>query len=73
MAKPPASPPSSDIGGVHQHGTRPSKPLDSDGQGGEDLARAARQDVARPDYSGDRPDHGDPDRRNKEARDDRTS
>ncbi len=51
MAKPPASPPSSDIGGVHQDGTRPSKPLPTHGQGSEDLEEAARQDSARPAYS----------------------
>ena len=68
MAKPPASPPSSDIDGVHQDGTRPSKPLDPDGEGGEDLARAARQDVARPDYSYNRPEQSD-----EEPKDDRTS
>jgi hypothetical protein len=39
MAKPPASPPSSDIGGVHQDGTRPSKPLDTHGEDGGDLNR----------------------------------
>jgi hypothetical protein len=51
MAKPPASPPSSDIGGVHQDGTRPSKPLDTHGQDSGDLEDAAREDAARPDYS----------------------
>ena len=51
MPKPPQSPPSSDIDGVHQDGTRPSKPLAPKGSDGEDLADAAREDVARPDYS----------------------
>ena len=51
MAKPPASPPSSDIGGVHQDGMRPSKPLPANGQPGEELDRAAREDAARPDHS----------------------
>jgi hypothetical protein len=51
MAKPPASPPSSDIGGVHQDGTRPSKPLDTHGEDGGDLEQAAREDAARPAYS----------------------
>jgi len=51
MAKPPVSPPSSDIGGVHQDGTRPSKPLDPAGQDGGDLEQAGRDDAARPEYS----------------------
>lgn len=61
MPKPPSSPPSSDIDGVHQDGTRPSKLLETDGEDAGDLERAAREDVARPDTS----DEG--------TRDDRTS
>ena len=61
MAKPPASPPSSDIGGVHQDGTRPSKPLPSQDQDSADLEQAAREDAARPSYS------------NEDSPDDRTS
>ena len=55
MAKPPASPPSSDIGGVHQDGMRPSKPLARPGEDGGDLEQAAREDAARPDYSDEEP------------------
>jgi hypothetical protein len=51
MPKPPSSPPSSDIDGVHQDGMRPSKPLPTGGRSGEDLEEAAEQDAARPDYS----------------------
>jgi hypothetical protein len=55
MAKPPSSPPSSDIDGVHRDGTRPSKPLPTGGEDGGDLEQAAREDAARPDYSEERP------------------
>ena len=51
MAKPPASPPSSDVDGVHQDGTRPSKPLDTHGQDSGDLKQAELEDAARPEYS----------------------
>jgi len=51
MAKPPASPPSSDIGGVHRDGMRPSKPLPAQGRGSEELKKAADEDAARPAYS----------------------
>lgn len=51
MAKPPSSPPSSDIEGVHRDGTRPSKPLPSGGQDSSDLEEAGREDAARPEYS----------------------
>jgi hypothetical protein len=61
MAKPPASPPSSDIDGVHQDGMRPSKPLDTHGQDSGDLEEAGREDAARPNYS------------NEESTDDRSS
>lgn len=54
MAKPPKSPPHSDIDGVHEDGTRPSKPLPPHGDDGEDLADAARLDAGRPDYSDER-------------------
>jgi hypothetical protein len=61
MPKPPQSPPSSDIDGVHEDGTRPSKPLPPEGQDSGDLEDASRQDSARPDYS------------NEDSNDDRTS
>ena len=51
MPQPPKSPPSSDIDGVHQDGTRPSKTMPTGGQGSGDLERAAGEDAARPDYS----------------------
>lgn len=51
MAKPPASPPSSDIDGVHRDGMRPGKPLPSHGQDSADLEKAGDEDAARPDYS----------------------
>jgi hypothetical protein len=51
MPKPPQSPPHSDVDGVHQDGTRPSKPLQKGGQPGIELERAADEDAARPDYS----------------------
>ena len=53
MPKPPESPPNSDLEGVHQDGTRPSKRL-TDEESGEKLARADRENKARPDYSDDR-------------------
>jgi len=61
MAKPPESPPSSDIGGVHRDGMRPSKPLPAEDKGsGKALKRAAEEDVGRPPYS------------EKESKDERT-
>lgn len=60
MAKPPTSPPSSDIGGVHRDGMRPSKPLPSHGQDNEDVKRAGEEDAARPNYT------------NEESNDERT-
>jgi hypothetical protein len=54
MAKPPQSPPHSDIDGVHQDGTRPGKKLPG-GEAGEALELAAREDAGRPDHSDDRP------------------
>jgi len=55
MSKPPTSPPSSDIGGVHRDGMRPSKVLPTDGKDSGDLEQAGREDAARPDYSDERP------------------
>lgn len=51
MAKPPATPPHSDIAGVHQDGTRAGKPLDPDGASAEALDKAAQETAARPDHS----------------------
>ena len=52
MSKPPETPPHSDIDGVHRDGTRPSKPLDPDGQDAGDLERARKENAGRPDQSG---------------------
>jgi hypothetical protein len=57
MPKPPESPPSSDLEGVHQDGTGPSRPLPSHGQDGKDLGRAADENKGRPAYHSD--DSGD--------------
>ena len=54
MPKPPQSPPSSDIDGVHQDGTRPSKKLPAQGQDSGDLEDASRENAARPAYGDDR-------------------
>lgn len=51
MAKPPDTPPNSDINGVHEDGTRPSKKLPPHGDDNQDLKRAYDENVARPDYS----------------------
>lgn len=51
MSKPPASAPHSDIDGVHQDGTRPSKRLPAGGEGAAGLKRAADEDAARPPYT----------------------
>lgn len=52
MAKPPETPPNSDIEGVHRDGTGESRPLPPHGQGTGDLARADQESAARPDYAG---------------------
>jgi hypothetical protein len=54
MPKPPNSPPHSDIDGVHQDGTRPSKKLSGRGDDTKALEQAGREDSARPEYSDDR-------------------
>ena len=54
MPKPPATPPHSDIDGVHRDGTRPSKKLAGAGDSTKELERADREDAARPDHSDDR-------------------
>ena len=55
MPKPPATPPSSDIDGVHEDETRNTDAALESGQGTKDLARARRQAAGRPDFSSDRP------------------
>lgn len=54
MAKPPEAPPASDIEGVTQDGTGPSRPLPSDGADAGDLDKARQESVGRPDYSDER-------------------
>ena len=53
MSKPPETTPHSDLDGVHRD-ERPNveSAVDS-GEGSEDLARAANEDSARPDFSED--------------------
>ena len=51
MAKPPASQPSSDIDGVTQDDTGPSRPLPTDGQDAGDLERTRQNNAGRPNYS----------------------
>ncbi len=53
MTKPPKSTPHSDIDGVHRDEKPNVESAVEAGQDNEDLARAAREDVARPDYSDD--------------------
>lgn len=53
MSKPPQSPPNSDIDGVHRDEKPNVESAVEAGQGSDDLARAAEQDAARPDYSDD--------------------
>ena len=52
MAKPPPTPPSSDMEGVHRDGTRPGKPLPTDDDAG-DLEQARKGNAGRPDYDGE--------------------
>ena len=53
MTKPPKSTPHSDLDGVHRDEKPNVQTAIEAGQGGEDLAAAARQNAARPDYSDD--------------------
>lgn len=53
MSNPPKSPPHSDIDGVHRDEKPNVESAIEAGQGTEDLARAAEEDAARPDYSDD--------------------
>jgi hypothetical protein len=53
VTEPPKSTPHSDIDGVHRDEKPNVESALEAGQGGEDLARAAEQDAARPDHSDD--------------------
>ncbi|MGZ8285340.1 MAG: hypothetical protein ACXW27_08005 [Allosphingosinicella sp.] len=53
MSKPPKSTPHSDIDGVHRDEKPNVESAIEAGQGSEDLARAARENKARPDHSDD--------------------
>jgi hypothetical protein len=53
VSKPPKSTPHSDIDGVHRDSKPNVESAVEAGQGTEDLARAAKESVARPDYSED--------------------
>ncbi|HEX8308744.1 MAG TPA: hypothetical protein VF645_10050 [Allosphingosinicella sp.] len=53
MAKPPKSTPHSDLHGVHRDEKPNVETAVEAGQDSEDLARAAKEDAARPDYSDD--------------------
>jgi hypothetical protein len=53
VTKPPKSTPHSDLDGVHRDEKPNVQTAIEAGQGGEDLAEAARQNAARPDYSDD--------------------
>jgi hypothetical protein len=53
VTEPPKSTPHSDIEGVHRDEKPNVESALEAGQGGEDLARAAEEDAARPDFSDD--------------------
>jgi hypothetical protein len=53
VAKPPKSTPHSDLHGVHRDEKPNVETAVEAGQDSEDLARAAKEDAARPDYSDD--------------------
>jgi len=53
VTKPPKSTPHSDIDGVHRDEKPNVESAVEAGQGSADLERAARETVARPDYSND--------------------
>jgi hypothetical protein len=50
VPKPPASPPSSDLDGVHQDERKNTDSARRAGEGTEDLARARDEAAARPDF-----------------------
>lgn len=52
MPKPPASPPSSDIGGVHRDRAHRLSPKTFDAQAQAQLAAENRENVGRPDQDG---------------------
>lgn len=53
MTKPPKSAPHSDLDGVHRDEKPNVESAVEAGQGSSDLARAAKENAARPDYSDD--------------------
>ena len=53
VSKPPKSTPHSDIDGVHRDEKPNVQSAVEAGEGAEDLALAAKEDAARPDYSDD--------------------
>ena len=53
MSQPPKSTPHSDMDGVHRDERPNVETAIEAGQGTDDLARAAAETVARPDYAGD--------------------
>lgn len=59
MAKPPESPPSSDIDGVDEDEVRNTDAALAAGQDMKDLARARNEAAGRPDYSDDRGNRDD--------------
>ena len=61
MAKPPRTPPSSDLDGVHEDEEKNTDSARQAGQGAGDLARARSKSAGRPEYS------------KKESRDDRAT
>lgn len=54
MAKPPETPPHSDLEGVHQDGTRPGKVVRHDKGSGKELADAHEESHGRPEHSDER-------------------
>ncbi len=59
MAKPPETPPNSDIDGVDEDGRRNLDAAEDGGEATENLARARRQSKGRPPYSNDLSDKDD--------------
>ena len=54
MAKPPKTPPSSDLDGVHEDERRNTDAAIAAGQDGKDLARARDEAAGKPDFSKER-------------------
>ena len=59
MAKPPKSPPSSDIDGVDEDALRNTDAAIASGQSAKDLGRARDEAAGKPDYSDDRGNRDD--------------